>query len=90
MLARPYLALAGIRVDAVLGARRRMRRLTGLSVVRTADGTETRLDLPAGSQVGAPIWAPDGRASRSASTAPTGSGYGRPTRPPANARRCPG
>jgi dipeptidyl aminopeptidase/acylaminoacyl peptidase len=61
MLARPYLPLAGIRVDQRLGARRRMRRLTGLSVVRTGDGTETRLNLPAEAQVGAPIWAPDGR-----------------------------
>ena len=43
MLARPYLALAGIRLDAALGARRRIRRLTGLSVVLPADGTETRL-----------------------------------------------
>jgi dipeptidyl aminopeptidase/acylaminoacyl peptidase len=61
MLARPYLPLAGIRLDQRLGARRRMRRLTGLSVVRTGDGTETPLNLPAEAQVGAPIWAPDGR-----------------------------
>jgi dipeptidyl aminopeptidase/acylaminoacyl peptidase len=61
MLARPYLPLAGIRVDQRLGARRRMRRLTGLSVVRTGDGTETPLNLPAEAQVGTPIWAPDGR-----------------------------
>jgi dipeptidyl aminopeptidase/acylaminoacyl peptidase len=61
MLARPYLPLAGIRLDQRLGARRRMRRLTGLSVARTGDGTETPLNLPAEVQVGAPIWAPDGR-----------------------------
>jgi dipeptidyl aminopeptidase/acylaminoacyl peptidase len=61
MLARPYLPLAGVRLDPRLGARRRMRRLTGLSVVRTADGTERQLALPAESQVGPPIWAPDGR-----------------------------
>jgi dipeptidyl aminopeptidase/acylaminoacyl peptidase len=61
MLARPYLPLAGIRLDQRLGARRRMRRLTGLSVVRTGDGTETPLNLPAEAQVGAPIWAPEGR-----------------------------
>ena len=61
LLARPYLPLAGVRLDPRLGARRRMRRLTGLSVVLTADGTERRLALPAESQVGPPIWAPDGR-----------------------------
>ena len=61
MLARPYLPLAGARLDPRLGARRRMRRLTGLSVVRTADGTQRPLVLPAESQIGPPIWAPDGR-----------------------------
>jgi dipeptidyl aminopeptidase/acylaminoacyl peptidase len=61
MLARPYLPLAGIRLDPRLGARRRMRRLTGLSVVLTRDGTERQLNLPPESQVGPPIWAPDGR-----------------------------
>ena len=61
LLARPYQPLAGVRLDPRLRARRRMRRLTGLSVVLTADGTERRLALPAESQVGPPIWAPDGR-----------------------------
>ena len=60
MLARPYLSLAGVRLDPQLAARRRMRRLTGLSVLRTADGTERPLALPAESQVGPPIWASDG------------------------------
>ena len=40
-------------------------RLTGLSVMLTADGTERRLALPAESQVGPPIWAPDGRHEQS-------------------------
>ena len=61
MLARPYLPLAGIRVDPQLRARRRLRRLTGMSVVRTADGQERPLNLPAGAQVGPLTWAPDGR-----------------------------
>jgi dipeptidyl aminopeptidase/acylaminoacyl peptidase len=61
MLARRYLPLAGIRVDPQLAARRRLRRLTGLSVVRTADGSEQALRLPDGAQVGPPTWAPDGR-----------------------------
>jgi dipeptidyl aminopeptidase/acylaminoacyl peptidase len=61
MLARPYLALAGIRVDPHLGARRRLRRAAGLSVLRVSDGTERVLPLPEGAQVGAPRWAPDGR-----------------------------
>jgi dipeptidyl aminopeptidase/acylaminoacyl peptidase len=61
MLARPYLALAGIRVDQRLAARRRLRRAGGLSVLRISDGTERFLSLPDEAQLGTPVWAPDGR-----------------------------
>lgn len=61
MLAKPYRPLAGIRIDPVLGGRRRLRRVTGISVLRIADGVQRRLPLPAGVQVGQPVWAPDGR-----------------------------
>jgi len=61
MLARPYLALAGLRIDQRLRARRRLRRAGRLSVLRVADGAERYLSLPDGAQVGAPVWAADGR-----------------------------
>src|SRR5215472_8325578 len=61
MLARPYLSLAGIRVDPRLGARRRLRRAGAVSVLRVSDGHEQALRLPDGAQVGMPAWAPDGR-----------------------------
>jgi dipeptidyl aminopeptidase/acylaminoacyl peptidase len=61
MLAKPYLPLAGIRIDPVLGGRRRLRRVTGISVLRIADGLQRPLPLPAGVQVSQPVWAPDGR-----------------------------
>jgi dipeptidyl aminopeptidase/acylaminoacyl peptidase len=61
MLARPYLALAGLRIDPRLRARRRMRRAGGLSVLRIADGREQALALPEDAQAGFPVWAPDGR-----------------------------
>jgi dipeptidyl aminopeptidase/acylaminoacyl peptidase len=61
MLARPYLALAGMRIDPLLGARRRLRRVNAVSVLRIADGKERFLDLPEDAQVGSPAWAPDGR-----------------------------
>jgi dipeptidyl aminopeptidase/acylaminoacyl peptidase len=61
MLARPYLALAGIRVDPSLGARRRLRRAGRVSVLGVSDGQERFLNLPDGAQVGTPNWAPDGR-----------------------------
>jgi dipeptidyl aminopeptidase/acylaminoacyl peptidase len=60
-LARPYLALAGLRLDPALGGRQRIRRLTGLSVIALPGGQPRRIDLPAGKSVSVPSWAPDGR-----------------------------
>jgi dipeptidyl aminopeptidase/acylaminoacyl peptidase len=60
-LARPYLPLAGIRVDPVIAGRQRTHRITGLSVLRVADGAEQALALPAGAQLSVPAWAPDGQ-----------------------------
>jgi dipeptidyl aminopeptidase/acylaminoacyl peptidase len=62
LLARRYLPLAGVRVDPVLAGRHRVRRLTGLSVLRLADGAERAVALPDGAQPSVPTWAPDGRA----------------------------
>jgi dipeptidyl aminopeptidase/acylaminoacyl peptidase len=62
LLARGYLPLAGIRIDPVLAGRQRVRRLTGLSVLRLADGTQRAVALPEGAQPSVPAWAPDGRA----------------------------
>jgi dipeptidyl aminopeptidase/acylaminoacyl peptidase len=60
-LARPYLALAGMRLDPVLGGRQRTRRLTGLSVIAVPGGQPRRIDLPEGQSVSVPTWAPEGR-----------------------------
>ena len=59
-LARPHLPLAGLRIDPVIAGRQRVRRLSGLSVLRLSDGREHRLELPAGASASAPSWAPDG------------------------------
>jgi dipeptidyl aminopeptidase/acylaminoacyl peptidase len=60
LLARPYLALAGLRLDPAIGGRQRTRRLTGLSVLTVPGGQQRRIDLPAGKSVSVPVWAPDG------------------------------
>jgi len=60
-LARPYLSLAGLRLDPALGGRQRIRRLTGLSVIALPGGQPRRIDLPEGKSVSVPSWAPDGR-----------------------------
>ena len=61
LLARPYLSLAGLRIDPVIAGRQRARMVTGLSVLRLADGTERALAVPEGAQVSVPAWAPDGQ-----------------------------
>jgi dipeptidyl aminopeptidase/acylaminoacyl peptidase len=61
MLARPYRALAGLRIDPGLAGRRRLRQFTGMSVIRVADGAERLLTLPDGARPGPAAWAPDGR-----------------------------
>jgi dipeptidyl aminopeptidase/acylaminoacyl peptidase len=60
-LARPYLALAGLRLDPSIGGRQRTRRLTGLSVIAVPGGQPRRVELPEGMSISVPIWAPDGR-----------------------------
>ena len=60
-LARPYLALAGLRLDPSIGGRQRTRRLTGLSAIAVPSGQPRRIELPEGKSVSVPTWAPDGR-----------------------------
>lgn len=60
-LARPYLALAGLRLDPAIGGRQRSRRLTGLSVIAVPGGQPRWIDLPEGKSVSVPTWAADGR-----------------------------
>jgi dipeptidyl aminopeptidase/acylaminoacyl peptidase len=61
LLARPYVALAGLRLDPVIGGRQRTRRLTGLSVIAVPGGQPRRVELPAGKSISVPAWSPDGR-----------------------------
>jgi dipeptidyl aminopeptidase/acylaminoacyl peptidase len=61
LLARPFLSLAGIRVDPAIAGRQRTRRLTGISVLSVAGSQIRPVDLPAGQSVSVPVWAPDGR-----------------------------
>ena len=61
LLARPHLALAGLRLDPGIGGRKRIRRLTGFSVIAVPGGQPRWIDLPEGKSVSVPTWASDGR-----------------------------
>jgi dipeptidyl aminopeptidase/acylaminoacyl peptidase len=60
-LARPWLPLAGLRLDPAIAGRQRTRRLTGISVLALPGGQPRRLELPGGKSVSVPTWASDGR-----------------------------
>ncbi len=60
LLGRPWRALAGLRLDTVIGCRQRTRRLTGISVLSLPAGQPRPLELPPGKSVSVPVWAPDG------------------------------
>jgi dipeptidyl aminopeptidase/acylaminoacyl peptidase len=90
LLARRYRPLAGIRVDPVLAGRQRVRRLTGLSVLRLADGVEREVALPDGAQPSVPAWAPDGRMFAFTVDEPDGVGVWVADAETATARQVPG
>lgn len=60
LVARPFLRLAGVRIDPELNARQRLTQYTGI-VVRWIEGEKTvRVELPEGSRIGIPVWSNDG------------------------------
>ncbi len=60
LLAKPHLALAGVRLDPEIRGRQRTVPLTGITVIRLADGVHTEVQLPPGAVVSVPGWSPDG------------------------------
>ncbi|HTT90069.1 MAG TPA: prolyl oligopeptidase family serine peptidase [Acidimicrobiales bacterium] len=60
-LARPWLGLAGVRVDPALGGRRRIDAITAMTIVTVDDATAKAVDAPEGSKLGPPRWSPDSR-----------------------------
>ena len=59
-LARPWLRLAGSRINPRTNGPRQPSLVTGLVVKRVADGAERRVAAPPGG-IGFPAWSPDGR-----------------------------
>lgn len=61
LLSRPFLKLAGVRVDPARNSRQRIRQYTGFQIQDLRDGTEHRVALPAGARLQLPAWSYDGR-----------------------------
>ena len=61
-LARPYLKLAGLRIDPVLNARQRITEYTAVQVQWLSDNKQVKIQLPANSRLsGIPQWSPNGQ-----------------------------
>ncbi len=61
VIARPHLKLAGMRIDPVTRGRQLSTRTMSITLRSVADGTERRVDVPAG-HWSAPMWTADDRA----------------------------
>src|SRR5262245_65266 len=60
-LAAPMLRLGGLRLNPATNGPHGPRRLSGMTLKKVADGTETRLQLPAEANLSQPIWSADGK-----------------------------
>lgn len=61
LIARPFHRLAGIRIDAQSGNRRRTARAKSISLRRFDRAEPVRVELPPESSVTIPVWSPTGR-----------------------------
>ncbi|HYP00010.1 MAG TPA: prolyl oligopeptidase family serine peptidase [Pyrinomonadaceae bacterium] len=71
-LAQPMLRLAGYRINPNTNGPHLAPYFVALSLKRIADGAETKVELPAGAQVGLPQWSPDGKQFAFTNTTPNG------------------
>lgn len=60
-LAQPMLRLAGLRINPASNSPHRLQYSVALTLKRIADGSEIKIDLPAGAKIGTPEWSEDGK-----------------------------
>ncbi|HJQ33153.1 MAG TPA: prolyl oligopeptidase family serine peptidase [Pyrinomonadaceae bacterium] len=60
-LAQPMLRLAGLRINPNTTGPHRDLYFVGATLKKVADGTERKLELPAGAKIGVPVWSTDGK-----------------------------
>ena len=60
-LSEPMLRLAGLRINPNTYGPHAPPRAVGLTLLEIAGGKQTKIDVPDGSRLGVPVWAPDGK-----------------------------
>ena len=71
-LAQPMLRLAGLRINPNTTGRHRAPYYVALTLKKVADGSERKVELPAGAQASLPVWSADGRRFAFTNTTPGG------------------
>ncbi len=71
-LAQPMLRLAGLRINPNTTGRHRAPFYIALTLKKVSDGSERKVELPAGAQAGLPVWSADGRRFAFINTTPAG------------------
>ncbi len=61
LISRPFLRLAGMRIDPQLNSRQRLLQYSGAQVRWIDNSKSVRIALPAGARIGSPQWSRDGR-----------------------------
>jgi dipeptidyl aminopeptidase/acylaminoacyl peptidase len=60
-LSEPMLRLAGLRINPATFGPHNPPRVVGLTVLEIDGKKKTKIEMPAGSRLGAPVWSPDGK-----------------------------
>ena len=60
-LAQPMLRLAGLRINPNITGQHREPSFVALTLKKISDGSEAKLQLPAGAKIGVPQWSNDGK-----------------------------
>jgi dipeptidyl aminopeptidase/acylaminoacyl peptidase len=71
-LAKPMLRLAGLRIDPTTNGEHHPLYWSGLLLKKVADGSETKVELPANARPGYPVWSADGKFFAFANVTPKG------------------
>jgi dipeptidyl aminopeptidase/acylaminoacyl peptidase len=71
-LAQPMLRLAGLRINPNTTGRHRAPYFVALTLKKVSNGSERKVELPAGAHAGLPVWSADGRRFAFVNTTLTG------------------